>query len=155
MDPLWRSRRLRKEPTRCDLFMEEATEAPDLVGRFGCLDPGGDERFATFVCKDVQARQWVLEEREPLGGDLRAVPPDIAQVGEDLLRGCTVHVPPERRLVGRGLQPVAQAVQSDGPFRDVAGRRRIGACVSGWCRMIASTVRHMILRSVQSDQFSM
>jgi len=55
--------------------VEEATEAPDLVGRFGCLDPLGDQRLAAFVGEHVQARQRVLEEREPLLRDLRTVPP--------------------------------------------------------------------------------
>jgi hypothetical protein len=34
--------------------VEEATEAPDLVGRFGCLDPVGDQRLAAFIREHVQ-----------------------------------------------------------------------------------------------------
>ena len=87
--------------------MEEATEAPGLVGRFGCLDPCAHQRLALVVGEDVQPRERILDGLQPLRCDVRRIAPDLAQVREHLVVRGPVGVPAHGGLVGRRLETLA------------------------------------------------
>jgi len=65
--------------------VEEAAEPGDPF-RFGDrLHPPAKERLALGIDEDVGPPQRVLDELEPLGGEVRRVAADLLEIREDLV----------------------------------------------------------------------